>query len=303
MHGRLTHSRAGVAVGATLAVLLVVVTLAACGSAAAPAPRNVGKDLSGRPSTPDGWSGTAAGGQQSVDGSLADLAERKIVKKGEFSLQVDDVASSLAQVRALATDLGGYVGGSRAGTLEESATLTLRLPADRFDEALTRLHTLDGKVLGEATSEEDVTSTLVDLDARLLNLEASERQYRALLARAQRVRDILAVQSRLDGVRGEIERLQAQQKQLTGLADLATLSVTLVPEPAPVQQAGEDWDPGATVGNAYAALLDLGQGLASAGIWLAIVGLPLLVVLAVIVLLVLRFVPASRRRLPGRTGP
>jgi hypothetical protein len=42
--------------------------------------------------------------------------------------------------------------------------LTLRIPADRFDDA-PRLHKLDGDVVVEATNEQDVTSTVVDLEA------------------------------------------------------------------------------------------------------------------------------------------
>jgi hypothetical protein len=158
---------------------------------------------------------------------------------------------------------------------------------------------LEGKVLSEATREEDVTSAIVDLEARIANLEASERQYRALVERAQAIDDILAVQTRLDSVRGEIEQLGAQLEQLSGLAGLSTLTVTLTPSPTPVvEQATEDWDPGATFENAVAALVGFGQGAADVLIWLGIVVLPLLVAVGVLALVVGRVLPFARRRLP-----
>lgn len=275
-----------------LGLVIVTIVLAACGSAAQIF-SNVGENLEG-----DGGAVPAAGyGGSGDDGSgeqPAALAEQRIIKTGEISLQVPDVTTALARVRALAVELGGYVGGSQAGTSDEPATLTLRIPAETFEEALARLHKLDGEVLIEATNEQDVTSTVVDLEARIANLQASETQYRTLIGQAVKVEDILAVQTRLDDVRGQIEQLQAQHKELTGLADLSTLRVTLIP--SALQQAAGRWDPGKTVSDAFAALVDVGQAVGDGAIWFAIVWLPVLIGLVIVVLLVRRFVPALRRR-------
>lgn len=265
-------------------LLALVFVVSACATASAPR-EGAGDNLAGKP------------GEQPADGSgsgeqPASLADRKIVRTGEISIEVPNVAAAVGRVRALALELGGYVGSSESGTLGQSATLTLRIPADRFEDALARLHKLDGDVLSEATREEDVTSAVVDLEARLKNLQASEVQYRTLLAQATKIEDILSVQTRLDDVRGQIEQLQAQHKELTGLADLATLTVTLVP--GAVQQAAGNWDPGKTVTDAFAALVGFGQNLGNAAIWLVIVVLPALVGLAILLWLVRRLVPGLR---------
>jgi hypothetical protein len=260
---------------------------AAAGATAAPEP-GTGRDLVGAP-----------GGNNSDGGQpLAAPVERQIIKTGEITIEVSNVANALGRVRAMALELGGYVGGSQAGTLEDAATLTLRIPAARFDDALADLHGLDAKVIAEATRESDVSSQIVDLEARIENLEASETSYRGLLERAQKVEDILAVQSRLDQVRGEIEQLKAQHKDLSGQADLATLTVTLTPAAAPVQKQAETWDLGAQLSEALATLVGIGQGVASALIVFVIVWLPVLLVLGIIALLLLRGVLEARRRLP-----
>lgn len=271
---------------AILSILALAFFVGAC--QAASAPRDVGDNLGGLP-------GEQPAGEDGGGDETGSLADRKIIKTGEFSIEVPNVASALAKVRAMAVELGGYVGGSQSGTSEESATLTLRIPADRFDDALARLHSLDGDILGEATHEEDVTTSVVDLEARIRNLQASETQYRALLAKAEKIEDILAVQSRLDEVRGQIEQLQAQLKELTGLADLATLSVTLVP--GAVQQAAGNWDPGKTVTEAFAALVGFVQNLGNGAIWLVIVVLPAVIVVVILGWLLLRLVPGLRGRL------
>jgi len=291
---------------AMFAVLLIL--LAACGSASTA--QDAGGDLSrergdqaeapeaaGEEPASDGGSGSAdrdAGGAP----PLAALIEQRIVKTGEITLEVDQVAEALGRVRALAVELGGYVGGSQAGTLDDRASLTLRIPADRFDDAIARLHEMDADVLAEATREQDVTGQVVDLEARLENLRASEASYRALVARAERVEDILAVQSRLDEVRGQIEQLDAQLEALEGQAALSTLTVTLVPRPTPVVEQTQTWDPGAQLDRALASLVGIGQGLLDGLIWFAVVWLPVLLVLAFLVLIALRGVLEVRRRLP-----
>src|SRR5207247_303832 len=205
------------------------------------------------------------------------------------TIEVTSVPTSVGKVRALAVSLGGYVGDSQSGTGTQAATLTLRIPADKFDDALAELHKLPGDVVSEATREQDVTSAIVDLNARLTNLEASEVQYRALLAKAVKVEDILAIQDHLDSVRGQIEELKAQLKEVSQLAALSTLTVTL--SPGAVQAAADNWDPGKTVTDAVAALVNVAQNVGNGAIWFAIVWLPVLVVLGIVLLLVRRFVP------------
>jgi hypothetical protein len=243
-----------------------------------------------------------AGGGTDTANQYAALGDQQIVKTGEVSLQVSNVADASSQVRAMTVTLGGYVGGAQAGTLDQSATLTLRIPAARFDDALSRLHEIGDKVLSENTQEQDVTATVVDLDARIKNLQSSEAQYRTLMAKAAKIEDILAVQSRLDDVQGQIEQLSAQLKQLTNQASLATLTVTLQPQPEPISAASSTWDPGETLSSAIGALLTVGQGLVTAGIWLAIVGLPILVVLGILVLVLVRF-GLLRRPAPAPSLP
>jgi len=291
---RLTRGRSRAAASVAILLIGLVAVLAACssGGSAAQADPAAANDRPGAVGADLGAKGDeqAAAPSSAPGGGTAQYAstDQKIVKTGEVTLQVSDVTLATSKVRALVLQLGGYVGGAQAGTRDEAATLTLRIPASRFDDALSGLHDIGDKVLVEATREEDVTAAVVDLEARLKNLQTSEAQYRTLMAKATKIEDILSVQSRLDDVQGQIEQLSAQLKQLSNQADLSTLTVTLQPQPEPIQVASSGWDPGETFSAAVGALLSLGQGLATAGIWLAIVGLPLLVVLAILAAVLVR---------------
>lgn len=313
MHPRTPISRA--AAWPVLASLLLTLIIAGCGGAASqagdgmqggdgmgvPAPSFAaadGEDAAGAP----GEETTTGGGPVSGEGYAAPI-EQRIIKTGEVSVEVADVPAAVGRVRAFVLELGGYVGGSQAGSNDQGATLTLRVPAANFDAALERLRGLDGEVIAEATRESDVTRQIVDLGARIANLEASEASYRVLLERAERIDDVLAVQSRLDGVRGEIEQLEAQLQEIEGDADLSTLTVSLIPVAQPVTEVTTAWDVGREFNAALASLVGIGQGLLNGLIWFGIVWLPVLLVLSILAMLALRGVLEVRRRLPLSVEP
>jgi hypothetical protein len=294
-----------------MALMLIALLMAACGAAGGSPAADAGagaadeEPVAGEPAARGPQSGADEGEQFGYEPGgepLAQLAERRIIKTGEVTVEVGNVAEAIGRVRALVAELGGYVGGSQAGTLEQAASLTLRVPAERFDDALAGLRELGEEIVAETTREQDVSGQIVDLGARIENLRASEASYRALLERATRIDDVLSVQERLDAVRGEIEQLTAQLEQLEGQADLATLTVTLSPRPAPVERQTEAWNPGATLNEAVAALVAAGQGLLDVAIWVFVVWVPMLLVLSIIALVALRGVLEVRRRMPARVA-
>jgi hypothetical protein len=284
----------------TLTVLLLALLATACASEAGSA--LVGGDAAEAQASeaPDAALGQGTSGGEGDEseprGNVAPI-EQRIVKTGEVGLLADDVAVIVAQVRALAVELDGYVGGSEAGTAAETATVTLRVPAARFDELLTRLGDLANvEVVATSTREQDVTGQVVDLEARIRNLEASEASYRVLFERAERIEDVLTVQGRLDEVRGEIEQLEGQLAAIEAQAALSTMTVTVIPRDEPVADVQAGWDPGAQAKSAVAALVGLGQGLFDALTWIVIVILPIVLIGGLVTLGALRLFPELRRR-------
>jgi hypothetical protein len=248
----------------------------------------------GGPAVPGDGSGVVDEGRDTGQ------ADRSIIKTGEITVEVDNVPETTGLVRALALELDGYISSSLQGELEDSATLTMRIPADRFEDAIAAIHDLDGEIKAEATREEDITAVVVDTEARLDNLRAAEEQYRELMDRATEIEDILAIQNQLFAVRGEIEAMEAQLKYLSDQAEMATLTVSVIPVPEPVTAATEDFDPSAIVEQAVAQLVGFGQWLVGAGIWFVIVGIPALIVFGILAVVAYR---VFRRMRPARSAP
>jgi hypothetical protein len=119
------------------------------------------------------------------------------------------------------------------------------------------------------------------------------------MARATKISDVLDVESKLSDVQGQIEQLSTEQNHLKDQASLATLTVVFgLPPTQAVVQTGRGWDPGAQLDQASAALLGIGQALASAGIWLVIVGVPVAIGLLIVLLVALIIGRRLRRSRP-----
>jgi CRP-like cAMP-binding protein len=282
----------------TLVLFLILTALAslaaACGSsaaapagAAAPAERQaVGGD--GSAAQAGATAGPAApgvgvtGSNGGKDAAFRDDA--RIIRTGSLQLDVKDVKVSLRSARDTIVGMGGYVGASQQSSDGTSivATVTYRIPVDRWEQALDALRAL-GDEVGEQTDAAEVTDQIVDLGARIRNLQASETALVRHAADAAKIADLLEIETRLTDVRGQIEQLTAQQKNLQDQAAYATLAVTFGTEVAAVTKAAEQWDPKNEVDRAGASLIGFLQTLTTAGIWFAIVWLPVLTALAIVV--------------------
>jgi Domain of unknown function (DUF4349) len=210
----------GVAGGAAAAV-----GYATASSQAAPASTGTGA----LPTTP-------AGAQQPAD------ATAMIIRTGYVTVQVDSLDAAVARVRAVAARVGGYVANtsfSGGDKQIKSATVEIKVPAARFDEALTGMRPI-GKVEAENVQAQDVGEEFVDVTARVANAHRLEQRLVELLAnRTGKLSDVLAVERELARVREEIERYEGRLRYLRARTAMSTLAVT-VHEPPPVlaQQPG-----------------------------------------------------------------
>jgi hypothetical protein len=194
--------------------------------------------------------------------------DRKIVKTGYITLEVKDIAESMDKVADMADDLGGYVVSSYKHEYEggTSGSISIRVPSERFEEVFERLRQFAVAVPYENTEAVDVTEEYVDLEARLRNLEATEAQYLALMAKAEDVEDMLMVQKELSNVREEIERIEGRMLYLERTSDMALIEISL----QETKGLAAPWSASGALRTAVRGLTAFGRGLATLFIWLGI---------------------------------
>ena len=113
----------------------------------------------------------------------------------------------------------------------QSGSITVRVPVDRFDQTIERIRAHGSEVVAEDVTGRDVTAEFTDLEARLRNAQAAERQLLEILATARTVKDTLEVQRELASVREQIERFQGHLNVLASQTELSTITIQLHPAP------------------------------------------------------------------------
>lgn len=250
-----------------LLLVLALTLTAACASAGTPS-------MPSMPAPSEEWADEATGKSVEEQGYPGreipvDLnVERKIVKSGHLSLEVESVVTAMDEIASIADELGGYVVSSDKYETDEgpSANMNIRIPVEKFDQAFDRLRQLAIDVPHESTDSIDVTEEYVDLQARLRNLEATESQYLALLERAETVEDTIQVWRELSNIRGQIEQIEGRMKYLERTSDMSFIQISLS-EPGAL--AGP-WSPSNAIRSAIRGLVTFLRGIVTALIWIGI---------------------------------
>ena len=172
------------------------------------------------------------------------VTDRKMVRTSSMDLVLRKPAEGAEKIRVLVEGMGGFLvssevsGGRDAG----SGSLTVRVPAARFEEARAEIRKLGLRVESEKVEAQDVTRQYADEGANLRNLRAEEAQYLAILKQAHTVKDTLEVSGRLSEVRGQIERQQGEFDALSKQTETVAIAVSLRAE-AEAQVFGLNWRP------------------------------------------------------------
>jgi len=157
------------------------------------------------------FSGGRAAGEEGTS------EDRKLVRTESLGLIVKTPVETGETIIQIAQGAGGFLVTSNVngGADATSASLSIRVPAEKFDEVRAQIRKLSLRVESESIDAQDVTKQYVDQEARLRNLRAQEQQYLGILRKAATVKDTLEVSDKLNEVRGAIEERQAEFEALS----------------------------------------------------------------------------------------
>jgi hypothetical protein len=237
-----------------LVVIAILVAAVACGEAASsPAGLNT--------HTAPGQGAPAQTGKGSAPGSVdygptqpgqpgqpgLSIQGPLVIKQAQLTVSVGSGSfdTKLADVRALVEREQGFISGTEAQANPytndqiRSGVVSFMVPAAKFDETIDQL-TKFGKVQNEHISGQDVSAQYVDLQARLANEEAQRQAMLALLAKAQQINEIIAIQTQLGQITQLIEELKGQIQYLDHNTAFSTITVDIVEAGAPATATPSD---------------------------------------------------------------
>lgn len=230
--------------------------------------------------------------------------DRLVITNASLSIAVNDPLKTMDTISDMADAMGGFVvtadmyqQGLSNGVKVPQVTMTIRVPAEKLDEALTAIKAeTDLPIITENESSQDVTAEYTDLDSRLTNLQAAERQLQEIMASATKTEDVLSVYSQLVSVREQIELIKGQMKYYEQSAALSSISVQLLANAAvqPLTIAG--WQPKGVAKEALQSLINTLQSLGDFGIRFVILYLPTLLIIFVPIALIIWGIRSLVRR-------
>ncbi len=242
--------------------------------------------------------------QPSAGPTAADV-EQRVIKNASLNLVVDSVQEGIDRISVIAVAQKGFVQQSSVNERGDgtfSGYVTIRVPSDMFEAAMTEIKGIANVVKSESVSGQDVTEQYTDLEARLRNAKAQETTYLAILNRATSVEDILAVQRELSNVRYQIEALEGQRQYLENQTSFSTISVSLAEEAA-VRLPTKEFRPVTSMKEAAQALVRVFQAMLVGLIWLVIIGIGVLIPFVLFWWIVFLVARAAWRKYLGMTPP
>ncbi|MBI5877114.1 MAG: DUF4349 domain-containing protein [Chloroflexi bacterium] len=271
-------------------------------TAAAAAPTAAGRSAAPAPAA-----AATSAPQASAGGAPANAApiDRKIIKNAQLSIVVENVDTAVMRLTGIASDVGGYLVGSRTFVEgnRKGGQVTLSVPVDNFEPSLNLVRKVALTIENDVATSSDVTEQFVDLQSRLINLQATEARIREFLVKAQTVDEALKVNAQLSDISRQIEEIKGKLNAMNARTAYSTITVDmreLVPTPTPTATptvtptptatptaTPNVWHPDQTLTTAVTAQTNILRQLGDALIWFGVILLPYLLV-ALLVFVVIR---------------
>ncbi len=197
-------------------------TAAAGGNGAPSAPAESSKaDMA----TDSGWAESDSA--ESISSSTV-FENAKIIQEGSMELQSNNFEDTDAFLHKLTETLEGYLESTTVGgdIGYRYATYVVRVPQESYQQFFYQVGE-NCHVIHSASNAQNITEEYVDTEIRLSSLKTKHERLLALLAKADTMEAIVALESELADNEYEIERLSGSLRKYDSLINFSTISITL----------------------------------------------------------------------------
>lgn len=154
--------------------------------------------------------------------------DKKIIKTALLNMEVKDYKKFCGNIRDITRRSGGYIAreDQRQSEYKLENVIVIKVPVDRFEEAMNLLADSGEKVLERKISSEDVTGEVVDTRSRMEAKKKVRQRYLDLLKQAKNMSEIMQVQNEINDIQEEIESATGRVNYLIHAAALSTIELT-----------------------------------------------------------------------------
>ncbi|MFA6309075.1 MAG: DUF4349 domain-containing protein [Clostridia bacterium] len=238
----------------------------------------------------------------------------KIIQTGEISLETLKFDDSINKIVDYVIAKGGFIESSsidgsgianRPGSIDgvessdgtqnpdgsintlRTANYVIRIPQSRFSKVFADFKAF-GNIISQKSNGEDISDQYFDTQAHLKTLKIQEERLLALLQKANKMSDILAIEKQLQNIRYKIETYTGTIKKWDSLVSFSTVTIT-VEEVEQIQTVSPGVNDGLLnrIGYGFTnSLKQVGSSLQTLLVWF-VIALPWLLIACILLLVVL----------------
>lgn len=173
------------------------------------------------------------------------VTDREIIATANATVEVKDIADAADTIGALAESRGGYVESTEIGrsvAVDDTSApvptdsgygwISIRVPSADLPAVIDELAE-SGEVLSSSISQQDVTSTAIDLRARIDATRASVQRLSELMSQTGTVAELIEAEVALTERQGQLESYEQQLASLEDQVAMSSLTVQLTRTAAP----------------------------------------------------------------------
>ena len=157
----------------------------------------------------------------------AALSGQKFIDTADMNLETTAFDDTTAALTALAESLGGYLESSTVGGSSRGyrwADYTVRVPSQQFQTFLSGAGDL-AHTTWRNVNREDITEVYYDTEGRLKTQQIKLERLQSLLAQAENMEDIIALESAISETEWNIENLSGTLRHYDAQVEFSTVSL------------------------------------------------------------------------------
>lgn len=211
----------------------------------------------------------------------------KIIRNGSIELYTENYLGTLEKINNYINGLGGFVQSSDdtfgGGT---NGFMIIRVPAANFNGAMKELKTY-GRVVKTSTSSENITENYQDISSELKSLKIQEQRLLEYLTKADKIADMLNIESELAKVRTNINSRTSILNNYDKQVGYSTITINLTESKSATGKIDSPFsDLGLKISSGFASSINLLMFILSGIIVLFFRLLPFLLIVGVVLIIV-----------------
>ena len=153
--------------------------------------------------------------------------DKKLIINGNINIETLEFDSVIEKLTSIIDTHNAYIQSSSiSGNNNRYYYATVRIPKDSYQDFVSRVKEL-GNVTWYSENTDDVTTSYMDLQAKINSLKAEEEKVLEFYDKASNLEELMEVEARLTDIRYQIESCESRLNNYDVLTEYSTLNIDI----------------------------------------------------------------------------